>query len=635
MNLELLERFRGSYPSRQSFMGFINHGELEPTTSKPSTPEPEVLRHTTADTDVFDTPTSAVEKTPTCEILDSTTNETPNATAYEVLDTPNDEAENTSTYKVENTPTYDVENIPTRDIENTPTCEVGNTLTCEIQDTTTSEIQDVTPCEDLATTICFGHPYPTYENVNSEHSLEISEQITDENHITQQDDAALPNPTYTTYLTYPNYYETSIYDSISSERLPPIMEDTVYEPRPVYHKTSKHLSIEPFIATQQENPEVSLDNAPGTSDMINSEPEITECTTPDSLDFELESAPQPKANEPIAIGFRKSTICFDPNGDLMLTIGSGLGRNMLVDSRALSRASHKLHTILSRDGKRNDNSWTLELPEDDPLPFTILLDLIHTRFERIPVRVTLNQLYGICILTQKYNITEVLRPVAERWYKYIGWTPEGEYGLFFKKAFVAWELGFTEDLSEMAGHVVLNCYLDEDDQLVIGKEKEKLSDFSDFQRIPLLKCIEEHRELAMETCWEECQKLSDQVLKGSIKGSMCHASHSREEVCLMLGKMLSKAGEENILDFFMTGSIYQYCPSLRLDLATLDHKIVLVADYIDMCGWCEGVFDTMNEIRCQLLRAADPLYMSHIQALEVQASKIRMRPWVTDYDQEE
>jgi hypothetical protein len=220
--------------------------------------------------------------------------------------------------------------------------------------------------------------------------------------------------------------------------------------------------------------------------MINSEPEITECTTPDSLDFELESAPQPKANEPIAIGFRKSTICFDPNGDLMLTIGSGLGRNMLVDSRALSRASHKLHTILSRDGKRNDNSWTLELPEDDPLPFTILLDLIHTRFERIPVRVTLNQLYGICILTQKYNITEVLRPVAERWYKYIGWTPEGEYGLFFKKAFVAWELGFTEDLSEMAGHVVLNCYLDEDDQLVIGKEKEKLSDFSDFQRIPLL-----------------------------------------------------------------------------------------------------------------------------------------------------
>ncbi|KIL94645.1 hypothetical protein FAVG1_01576 [Fusarium avenaceum] len=620
MNLELLERFRGSYPSRQSFMGFINHGEPEPATSKPSTPEPEVSRHTTADAEVFDTPTSAVEKTPTCEItnattyeventpsydientltcevLDTTASEAPDATAYEVLVMPNDEAENTSTYQVENTPTYDVENIPTCDIENTPNCEVQYTTTCE------------------ASTI------PTYKTVNTEHSLEISEQITDENHITQQEDVVLPIPTYTNYLTYPNHYETFIYDSISTERLPPIMEDIVYEPRPVYHKTTMHLSIEPFITPRQENSDLSLDSAPGTSEMATSEPEITECTTPDSLEFKLEPATQPRINEPIDTGLRKPTLCFDPNGDLMLTIGRGPGRDMLVDSRALSRASHKLHTILSHDSKKNGNSWTLELPEDDPLPFTILLDLIHTRFGRIPACVTLKQLYGICILTQKYNMTEVLRPVAERWYKDIGRLSEGEYGLFFKKAFVAWELGFAEDLSEMAGHIVLNCYLDEDDQLVIGKEKEKLSDFSDFQRIPLLKCIEEHRELAMETCWEECQKLSDQILKGSIKGSMCHGSHSREEVYLMLGKMLSKAGEENILDFFMTGSIYQ---------------IVLVADYIDMCGWCEGVFDTMNEIRCQLLRATDPLYRSHLQAMELQASKIRMRPWVADYDQEE
>lgn len=483
MNLELLERFRGSYPSRQSFMGFINHGRLEPATSKPSTPEPEVSRHTTADAEVFDTPTSAVEKTSTCEILDATTSEVTNDTTYEVENTPTCEIENTLTCEVldttasevpdattcevlvmpndeaENTSTYQVENIPTCDVENTPTCEVQYTTTCK------------------ASTI------PTYKTVSTEHSLEVSEQITDENHITQQEDVVLPIPIYTNYLTYPNHYETSIYDSISTERLPPIMEDIVYEPRPVYHKTTTHLPIEPFITPRQKSSEISLDSAPGTS-----EPEITECTTPDSLEFELEPATQPKANEPIDTGFRKPTLCFDPNGDLMLTIGRGPGRDMLVDSRALSRASHKLHTILSHDSRKNGNSWTLELPKDDPLPFTILLDLIHTRFERIPARVTLKQLYGICILTQKYNMTEVLRPVAERWYKDIGRLSEGEYGLFFKKAFVAWELGFAEDLSEMAGHLVLNCYLDEDDQLVIGKEKEKekLSDFSDFQRIPLL-----------------------------------------------------------------------------------------------------------------------------------------------------
>jgi hypothetical protein len=513
MNLELLERFRGSYPSRQSFMGFINHCEPESATSKPPTPEPEVPRHTTVDTEVvFDTPTSEV----------------PIATAYEVVDTPNYEAENTLNSEVENSSTREIFDTTTSEVpdastcevedaetcealgtsnyetEDTPTCEIENTLTNETENTPTCEAENTPTCEVLAT--------PIDETVNTEPSLETSERITDEHHITQEENTILPISTCTNYLAYPKYYETPIYDSVSTERLPPIMEDIVYESYPAYHKTTKHLSIESFITTQQENPEVALDSAPRTSEMTNSEPEITEFTTPDSLDLELEltspnpsslilSEPtatrpiineptthntEPKASKPTAAGLKKRTICFDPNGDLILAIGSGPGRDMLVDSRALSRASPKLHAILSHDGKKNDNSWTLELPEDDPLPFTILLNLIHTRFERIPARVTLKQLYGICILTQKYNMTEVLRPVAERWYKDIGRPSEGEYGLFFKKAFVAWELGFAEDLSEMAGHVVLNCYLDEDDQLVIGKKKEKLSNFSDFQRIPLL-----------------------------------------------------------------------------------------------------------------------------------------------------
>lgn len=521
-------------------MGFINHCEPEPSTSKPPTPEPEVSRHMTIDTEVvFNTPTATAyevvdtpnyeaENTSTYEFENSPTCETPNTTTCEVLNAPTYEAENTLNFEVENTPACEVFNTTTCEVpdattcevedaetyealgtsnyetEDTPTCEVENTLTNKTENTPTCEAENTPTCEALAT--------PIDETVNTEPSLETSEHITDEHHITQEEDSILPISTCTNYLTYPKYYETSIYDSISTKRLPPIMEDIVYESHPAYHKTTKHLSIESFITTQQENLEAALDSAPRTSEMTTSEPEITECTTPDSLDLELEptspnpsslilSEPtatrpiineptthntEPKANKPTAAGLKKPTICFDRNGDLILAIGSGPGRDMLVDSRALSRASPKLHAILSHDGKKNDNSWTLELPEDDPLPFTILLNLIHTRFERTPARVTLEQLYGICILTQKYNMTEVLRPVAERWYKDIGRPSEGEYGLFFKKVFVAWELGFAEDLSEMAGHVVLNCYLDEDDQLVIGKKKEKLSDFSDFQRIPLL-----------------------------------------------------------------------------------------------------------------------------------------------------
>ncbi|RKL45150.1 hypothetical protein BFJ70_g3170 [Fusarium oxysporum] len=309
---------------------------------------------------------------------------------------------------------------------------------------------------------------------------------------------------------------------------------------------------------------------------------------------------------------------------------------MLVDSRALSRVSPRLKEIVSRNQKdtKDGGDWTIELPDDDAVPFTVLLNMIHTRFEKVPAKVSLKKLYGACILTSKYEMTQVLRPVAERWFNAVG-TSTGDYGLFFKKAYIAWELGFSEELSDMVGHVVLNCSLDLDDQLVIGENKERLCDFEGFQRIPILDCITEHRELALETCWYKSQKLGEQVLYSSVKGRMCGASHSREEMCLMLGKMLSKAGEEGILDLFHFGGSLDVFRSSDLDLKTLEHKISLVADYIDLCGWCPAVLETVEEVRQQLRRAADPLYLSHLRALQIQAAKVRMIPGVSDKEDDD
>ncbi|EWZ50389.1 hypothetical protein FOCG_09714 [Fusarium oxysporum f. sp. radicis-lycopersici 26381] len=332
----------------------------------------------------------------------------------------------------------------------------------------------------------------------------------------------------------------------------------------------------------------------------------------------------------------KPTICFDESGDLYLKVGQDPGRIMLVDSRALSRVSPRLKEIVSRNQKdtKDGGDWTIELPDDDAVPFTVLLNMIHTRFEKVPAKVSLKKLYGACILTSKYEMTQVLRPVAERWFNAVG-TSTGDYGLFFKKAYIAWELGFSEELSDMVGHVVLNCSLDLDDQLVIGENKERLCDFEGFQRIPILDCITEHRELALETCWYKSQKLGEQVLYSSVKGRMCGASHSREEMCLMLGKMLSKAGEEGILDLFHFGGSLDVFRSSDLDLKTLEHKISLVADYIDLCGWCPAVLETVEEVRQQLRRAADPLYLSHLRALQIQAAKVRMIPGVSDKEDDD
>jgi hypothetical protein len=235
---------------------------------------------------------------------------------------------------------------------------------------------------------------------------------------------------------------------------------------------TQHLTPEPYVTKE-------IAALARTTESESVDLEVTGIDTDHSVSTESSESFSNESGKPL--------ICFDESGDLYLKVGQNPGRLMLVDSRALSRVSPRLKHIVSFNQKDTEDggSWTIELPDDDPVPFTVIMNLIHTRFEKVPAKVSLKKLYGACILTSKYEMTQVLRPVAERWFKALGTSTE-DYGLFFKKAYIAWELGFSEELSEMMGHVVLNCSLDWNDQLVIGVNKERLCDFEGLQRIPIL-----------------------------------------------------------------------------------------------------------------------------------------------------
>ncbi|KAF5026501.1 hypothetical protein F66182_1423 [Fusarium sp. NRRL 66182] len=335
----------------------------------------------------------------------------------------------------------------------------------------------------------------------------------------------------------------------------------------------------------------------------------------------------------MAIKPPKPSILFDANGDLHLEIGSDPIRDMTVDSRALCRASMELQAILSQNGKQDsDSSWTIYLPEDDPAPFIILLNLIHARFQHVPSQVSIDLLYGICILTSKYNMTQVLRPVAERWYKAIERPVISDP--FFHMVFVAWELGFEDDLSQMTGQIVHNCFLNESNKLAIGKNKQALAEIKALQSIPILQCIKEHRDLVLQTCLEECQRLNKFLLSQSRKGFTCESLnqdgasriefHEQDVIFNMIGRMMSQADANGILDLFSCNSELETCESLHLDLETLLVKISKVATSFDLCHWCSPVFGMVQEISAQFCIAEDPLYRMHFQALKVQAAKVRM-----------
>jgi hypothetical protein len=103
----------------------------------------------------------------------------------------------------------------------------------------------------------------------------------------------------------------------------------------------------------------------------------------------------------------------------------------------------------------------------------------------------------------------------------------------------------------------------------------------------------------------------------------------------MLGKMFSKAEEEGVMDLFTPGSLYQHCGSLNLSLATLEKKISSVAEYMDVCGSCMGVFELLTGVRAQFERAGDPLYLRHIHAMAKQAKKVQMGTWTSEDDKDD
>lgn len=124
----------------------------------------------------------------------------------------------------------------------------------------------------------------------------------------------------------------------------------------------------------------------------------------------------------------------DPRGDLTLVVGATRCQSkesshgpcktvaFRVCSRAVSRAARAFDTMLFggfSEAKVPDSGWAVHLPEDDPTAMGMLLQLMHGRFDTFDSSSFdgidgLSSLYEITSLTDKYDLTHLLRPWAER-----------------------------------------------------------------------------------------------------------------------------------------------------------------------------------------------------------------------------
>ncbi|KUI59015.1 hypothetical protein VP1G_06241 [Cytospora mali] len=186
-------------------------------------------------------------------------------------------------------------------------------------------------------------------------------------------------------------------------------------------------------------------------------------------------------------------IHFDVDGDLRLDVGEDdKVQRFIVCSKTLSRASKVFKAMLYGNfvESKPDNpgqEWAVELPEDDPKSLATILCIIHSKFSKVPNVVTRDELYGITVLTDKYDMTEILRPWATEWLK--PYNPDtrplgqnGDEALLW----IAWELGYTKLFERALSHLQENCIVNLHGKLLANHNSTPLEDNDHIKALGIL-----------------------------------------------------------------------------------------------------------------------------------------------------
>ncbi|KAI0600989.1 hypothetical protein F4775DRAFT_542316 [Biscogniauxia sp. FL1348] len=216
-------------------------------------------------------------------------------------------------------------------------------------------------------------------------------------------------------------------------------------------------------------------------------------------------------------------VVVDPDGDLTLRVGQNKPKarygsmaeeaiTFVVCSRTVARASPVWKKLLyggfaesKRPSTSSSSEWLVELPEDNPKAMSTMLHIIHSRFENVP-RITdsfvLDDLYQLTVLTDKYDLTAVLRPWATSWMRSLHQTRNSWSKSLFptsadlrRHLWIAWELGDLDHLRKTAKEMILylpgNILQGNPADLTFGTASHilEIPDLEDMMRKERIRCI--------------------------------------------------------------------------------------------------------------------------------------------------
>jgi len=144
--------------------------------------------------------------------------------------------------------------------------------------------------------------------------------------------------------------------------------------------------------------------------------------TPDPPEKENEPQSPPTHEDDIATTNEPPQTKPEPDVKVLITassqilcIASPIFKTMLTGAfrEASDFAAHKTST--SSTTSSSHEKFTLDLPEDDPEAFTLLLRILHYDYASVPERPTPESLEGLAFLCDKYQCTHVLRYCGRLW----------------------------------------------------------------------------------------------------------------------------------------------------------------------------------------------------------------------------
>ncbi|KAH8820562.1 hypothetical protein F5884DRAFT_54420 [Xylogone sp. PMI_703] len=175
-------------------------------------------------------------------------------------------------------------------------------------------------------------------------------------------------------------------------------------------------------------------------------------------------------------------ITIDPKGDIRLLVTDDLGNStiLVASSKVMSLVCQPWRAMLGPDSQFREaqvkNREAIPLPDDDARALERILYIAHLRFDKVPLKIEINDLVEIAILADKYDAGHMLRAWLGYWLSSIK-SQIDTPGCEQQWLTLSWIMGLPGAFVKVASRMVLSGHLNDED-LTFGQPRKPPQTFA-------------------------------------------------------------------------------------------------------------------------------------------------------------